>query len=250
MTHNQLVRTLQLVNHIMTLLAIWYVWTTGELWWLAVSVCFWLFTGILGINVGMHRLISHRSFETPIWIERTLMIISVLTTVGSPLAWTAVHRQHHRHCETDRDPHSPHAIGAFRAWFGLWSLDHLDARLVRDLRRDRFQRSIHRYYGAIILGWVVCLTLIDPILVVFCYAVPATMVLHSTSSIIVLAHCHGYRTYDLGHDLSRNSWLANLLTVGEGWHNNHHAHPQRWKQGERWWEIDPPSWVIRLIRSN
>jgi stearoyl-CoA desaturase (delta-9 desaturase) len=79
--------------------------------------------------------------------------------------------------------------------------------------------------------------------------IPACLCLHSTSAIIVIAHRHGYKTYELKNDESRNSWIASLITLGEGWHNNHHAKPYAWQQGEKWWELDPPSWIIKLIKN-
>jgi stearoyl-CoA desaturase (delta-9 desaturase) len=202
---------------------------------------------MLGVNIGLHRLLSHRSFITYPIIEKILSLISVITTIGSPLAWVAVHRQHHRACETLTDPHSPILLGNFKAWFGIWSLSNISPRLVRDLRQNEFQRWIHKNYILIIALYCAILIAIDPLLAIFVYAIPACLCLHSTSAIIVIAHRHGYRNYDLGHDQSRNSWIAHLLSLGEGWHNNHHAKAWMWKQGEKWWEVDPPSWVIRLI---
>jgi stearoyl-CoA desaturase (delta-9 desaturase) len=83
---------------------------------------------------------------------------------------------------------------------------------------------------------------------IFVYAIPACLCLHSTSAIIVIAHIHGYKSHPLKNDQSRNSWIANLITLGEGWHNNHHAKPYAWSNWERWWEFDIPSLVIRVIK--
>ena len=85
-------------------------------------------------------------------------------------------------------------------------------------------------------------------MVIYGYAIPSVLVLHSTSAIIVIAHRHGYKTYKVD-DESRNSWIANLITLGEGWHNNHHNNSRAWKSGEKWWELDPPAWIIRLIKT-
>ena len=89
--------------------------------------------------------------------------------------------------------------------------------------------------------------MIDPLLLIFGYAIPAVMILHCTSIIIVIAHIHGYQNHKTG-DESRNSWIANLATMGEGWHNNHHANSKAWNTQENWWEFDPPAWIIRLIK--
>lgn len=248
MTHNQIVRGLQAINHLVLLFGIWYVITTGEYYLLGVSVIAYVFTCMLGINIGYHRLISHRSFKTYDFIEKIFSILGVLTVVGSPLAWTAVHRQHHRYVETDKDPHSPYVLGKFNAWIGRWNKDPLDLKLVRDMRKDKFQKFLHNNYLAIIISYCTFLAIINPLFVVFVFSIPACISLFSTSVVIVIAHYQGYKTYDLKHDQARNSWVTHLLSLGEGWHNNHHAKPYQWKQGEQWWEFDPPSWVIKLIK--
>jgi stearoyl-CoA desaturase (delta-9 desaturase) len=248
MSHNQLVRSLQVLNHILLLSGLIIVFYTGQYYYLLISLLTYWFIGVFGINIGMHRLISHRSFKTHPLIEKALALISVLTTVGSPLAWTAIHRQHHRKTETDEDPHSPIYLGNFKAWFGFWGYKKIDLKLVRDIRTDSYHRFLHKKYFWIILTYCLILFLINPLLVIFAYSIPACFCLHSTSAIIVIAHRHGYKTYDLKKDQSRNSWIASLITLGEGWHNNHHAKPYNWKSGEKWWEFDLPAFFIRLIK--
>jgi stearoyl-CoA desaturase (delta-9 desaturase) len=224
-----------------------FVFYTGEFTWFGTSLAFYVVTGILGVNVGYHRLISHRSFQTYKPIEQLLSLIGIVTTIGSPMAWTAVHRQHHRAAEKPEDPHSPYQVGKFRAWVGLWNYLPLSPKLVRDMRKDTFQKFLHNHYLALIILYCVILFLINPWLVIFGYAIPACLCLHSTSSIIVIAHYHGYKLHEV-NDESRNSWIAHLMSLGEGWHNTHHAKPYLWKQGIKWWEFDPPSWIIRIIK--
>lgn len=248
MTHNQEVRGMQILNHLIGLGGLVYVFATGQYNYLWITLIFYWVTGTLGINVGMHRLLSHRSFKTSSTIEKFLGLVGVITTVGSPMAWAAVHRQHHRTCEREGDPHSPYLLGNWRAWFGFWDLKHLDLKLVRDFRKDSFQKWLHFNYMKIIIIYCLLLAIIDPWLIVFAYAIPACLCLHSSSAIIVIAHRHGYKTYDLNNDQSRNSWIANLITLGEGWHNNHHAKPYAWSNWEKWWEWDIPSLIIRAIK--
>jgi stearoyl-CoA desaturase (delta-9 desaturase) len=202
---------------------------------------------MLGVNIGYHRLLSHRSFQTYKPIENLLSLIGVVTTIGSPMAWSAIHRQHHRSADKTDDPHSPYQLGKFRAWMGFWNYLPLSPKLIREMRKDRFQKFLHSYYLRIIILYCLILFAINPWLIIFGYAIPACLCLHSTSSIIVIAHYHGYKPYQI-NDQSRNSWIAHLLSLGEGWHNTHHAKPYQWQQGEKWWEIDPPSWIIRLIK--
>jgi stearoyl-CoA desaturase (delta-9 desaturase) len=247
LTHNQQVRGLQIINHVLLLLGVAFVFYTSEFTWLGTSLIFYVITGILGVNVGYHRLISHRSFQTYKPIEKLLSLIGVVTTIGSPMAWTAIHRQHHRAAEKPEDPHSPYQVGKFRAWVGLWNYLPLSPKLVRDMRNDKFQKFLHNHYLTLIITYCVILFLINPWLVIFGYAIPACLCLHSTSSIIVIAHYHGYKPFEV-NDESRNSWIAHLMSLGEGWHNTHHAKPYLWKQGIKWWEFDPPSWIIRIIK--
>lgn len=247
-THNQQVRGLQVFNHLLMLAGITYAVYTDQYHYLLISLLMYWFTGVFGINIGMHRLLAHRSFKTYNWIEKFVSYVAVITTVGSPLAWTAIHRQHHRICEKPGDPHSPYLLGNFRAWFGIWNYVRLDLKLVRDMRTNTFQKFLHKNYLQIILVYCLVLALINPWLIVFVYAIPACLCLHSTSAIIVIAHRHGYKTYDLKHDQSRNSWIANLITLGEGWHNNHHAKPYAWSNWEKWWEWDLPAVIIWIIK--
>lgn len=246
-THNQLVRGTQILNHLLLLIGVSWALYTGEYRYLLISLIFYWTTGILGINVGFHRLISHRSFKTYTIIEKFLAIVGCITTVGSPLAWAAIHRQHHRSCERHGDPHSPYLIGNMKAWFGIWNLKNLDLKLVRDLRSGNFYKSLHKNYFSIIVIYCILLAIVDPWLIVFAYAIPACLCLHSSSAIIVIAHRHGYKTYELKSDQSRNSWIANIITMGEGWHNNHHAKPYAWSNWEKWWEWDIPALVINAI---
>jgi stearoyl-CoA desaturase (delta-9 desaturase) len=250
LTHNQTVRGLQVFNHLLLGIGVLYAFLSLQYHYLLVSLIAYWITGVLGINVGMHRLLSHRSFRTHKIFEHFFSIIGVLTTVGSPLAWVAIHRQHHRVCERPGDPHSPYLIGNFKAWFGFWDIKKIEMKLIRDFRQDNFQRFLHRNYFKIIVGYCLLLALIDPWLIIFVYAIPACLCLHSSSAIIVIAHRHGYKTHNLKYDESRNSWIANLITLGEGWHNNHHAKPYNWSNWERWWEWDITSLVIRAIKIN
>ena len=248
MTHNQIVRTLQVINHILALIGIVYVIYFSEYSLLFVSVVTYWIIGILGINIGYHRLLSHRSFKTHWFWEQLFSLIGVVTVVGSPLAWVAVHRQHHRSAERPGDPHSPYLLGNLHAWFGIWHMPRLDLKLVRDMRENVFQRELHKKYLLVILIWVSILFVYDPLMIIYVFAIPACLCLHSTSAIIVIAHRHGYRPYPDVKDQSRNSWIANLITLGEGWHNTHHAKPYAWNNQERWWEFDIPAYIIRLIK--
>lgn len=247
--HNTLVRTTQVINHLLFLLGLYLIFFHSvPVIYLFYSVLIYWFIGVFGINIGYHRLISHRSFTTYKWIEYVLAFIGCITMVGSPLAWTALHRQHHGHAETEKDPHSPYQLGWFKAWFGFWNIENIHPKYIKDIRKLPFYKFTHAYYFAINIVYIAILAAIDPIWIIFAWAIPTVLVLHSTSAIIVIAHIHGYRNHD-SNDQSRNSWIASLITLGEGWHNNHHANSKAWNNQEKWWELDPPAWIIRLIKT-
>jgi fatty-acid desaturase len=248
LTHNQTVKSLQLINHVVSIYGIYYAVAFDAWSWLILSLVLWYtIYGPIGINVGFHRLISHRSYKTNKYIEYALALMGSMCTVGSPMAWCAIHRQHHKKTDAEGDPHSPHRIGNFKAWFGLWEKPNLNPRLVKDLIHNKFYVFLHNHYLKIILSFVALLAVIDPLLVVFAYAIPASLTFHSCSAGVVLTHYYGYKTHDLP-DESRNSWISHILAGGEGWHNNHHKSPGNWNTQEKWWEIDPPAWIIRLIK--
>lgn len=248
LSHSNQVRSLQLINHLLLIAGLFYMYFTSEFYLLLVSlVTFWI-VGVLGINIGYHRLLSHRSFKTNKFWQVLCSLCGVVTVIGSPIAWVAVHRQHHQLTDQPGDPHSPHVLGNTQAWFGLWGNTKLNLNLVKDLRKDNLQRLIHKEYLLIILLYGVILYAINPLYVIFVYAIPACLSLHAASAVVVLGHRHGYRTHDLGLDRSTNSWIANIITLGDGWHNNHHARPYAWNNQERWWEWDLPALVIRIIK--
>jgi stearoyl-CoA desaturase (delta-9 desaturase) len=248
LSHNQSVRLLQILNHLLIVIGLYFAFSTEAYSYLLISIlCYWTI-GILGINVSLHRLLTHRSFETSTLIEKTLSIISVVATVGSPIAWVAVHRHHHKSADTIADVHSPHHIGIMNAWLGFWNYSGIELRLVKDLRKDTWQKLCHKNYFYIIFLYCLVLALIDPWLVIFAYAIPVTLCLHSSSIVNILGHMHGYRTFNT-KDKSTNSWIASIFSMGDGWHNNHHADPRAWSNWKKWWEVDVASMVIKVIKT-
>jgi stearoyl-CoA desaturase (delta-9 desaturase) len=162
--------------------------------------------------------------------------------------WCSVHRLHHVTSDTDRDPHNP-ARGAIKTWLGIWPKLNIPKRFMKPFLATDELRFVHKYYFLINFSVLILLCLIDIRLAGFVYALPAVGCFHGAQSIGVLPHIWGYRRYDIP-DQSRNNWLASILALGEGWHNNHHAHPGRWWQGETWWELDPPAFMIKHFFMN
>lgn len=250
LSHNTQVRSLQVITHVIGIAGLVLAFRE-ELWnWLIVSWLTYWTIGIIGINVGFHRWLSHSSFKTYRPIEYIMMFCGVLTTTGSPIAWSVVHRLHHRFTDQKHDPHCPHQIGILRAWFGAWNTSGFkySASAVRGMTKDPMLRFFHEYYLTVLALWVIGLYLFfDWQGVVFIYCIPAILSLHSANGIIVIPHYHGYKLFET-KDTSRNSWIANIVTMGEGWHNTHHKYPGRWNTRVKWWEWDIPAQVIKLIK--
>lgn len=221
--------------------------------WSALGVTLllhWLF-GSVGICLGYHRLLSHRSFQVPRALEYAIALIGALALQGGPIFWVAGHRLHHAHTEDeDKDPYS--ARRGFWWSHMLWMIYPRSVffdyekykRFAPDLSRQAFYRWLDRYYLVLQLPLAVLLYALGGWAFVF-YGVflRAVLLWHSTWFINSVTHVWGYRTFD-SNDNSRNLWWAAILTYGEGWHNNHHAYPNVAKAGWRWWEFDPTWWII------
>ena len=236
-------RILHVINHLVGVIAIYMMFTTESYYWLIVGLLSFLYLGIVGVNVSLHRYFSHQSFKTGPIREKILLWSSVLTSLGSPAMWCSVHRLHHATSDTDLDPHNPKR-GKLKTWFAYWPKLNMQKRYMKPFLQTKEQKFVHRNYFLLNYIVLVSLLLIDIRLAGFLYALPAVGCFHGAGAIGVITHIWGYRRYDM-KDLSRNNVFASILSLGEGWHNNHHAHPGRWWQGETWWEIDPPAFVIK-----
>lgn len=256
MTLNTKVRLLQAFNHIAMIPAIWYALHTGQYYLFSIAFASWLLIGPISSVITLHRLLTHRSFETYPWLEKVLCYISVISTVGPTISWVALHRQHHATSDRNGDPHSSYVeekwnlVEAIKVWLGYdWKVPNIPVRFVKDLIRNDTHKFIFNNYFKIIFAFSILLILIDPILWLFVYVVPASMTVHLIGVVNVLGHRHGYKNHDTP-DHSTNSWIANIVSLGEGWHNNHHAQPKNWYSGEKWWEWDLMGLLIKVIKTN
>lgn len=256
MNLNLKIRLAQIVGHIGSLAALWYAMQTGQYYLLLITLVVWFLVGPISQVLTLHRLLTHRSFKVSRWMESVLSLISVISTVGPTMSWVSTHRIHHAKTDTEEDPHSPNINGKFsilrglQVWVGYgWKMHKLTPFLVKDLIRHPIHKFIFDNYFKIILVYLLLLIAIDPILVLFAYALPMSCTVLLVGTVNVLGHVHGYRTYET-RDLSTNSWLANIFSMGDGWHNNHHANPQNYRAGEKWWEWDLMGRVIDVIRTD
>jgi stearoyl-CoA desaturase (delta-9 desaturase) len=232
--------------HLGCLTAIW----TGVSWG-ALAICVGLYwVRIFAVGAGYHRLFSHRAYDTSRGFQFVLAFLAQTTAQNSVLWWAAQHRQHHLHSDTAEDPHSPRRRGFVYAHVG-WIFDpkHAEADLVRvaDLtcypelvwldKLEHLPAALTALLCFLLAGW-------SGLVVGFLWS--TVLVYHSTFCINSLAHVHGKRRYVTGDDSRNNLFLA-LLTMGEGWHNNHHAWQSSVRQGFRWWEVDATYYILRAL---
>ena len=236
-------RVLHILNHLVAFYGLYLIFLSQSYWMLLFGFLVFLWIGIVGVNVSLHRYYAHQSFKTTPFKEKILLWSSVFTSLGSPAMWCSVHRVHHVHSDTDKDPHNP-AYGKIKTWLGIWKPMNIPKRFVIPFLTNKHMRFVHDNYFLINFLLLVFLLLIDIRLAAALYALPAIGCFHGAQSIGVLPHLWGYRRYNV-NDKSHNNWLASILALGEGWHNNHHANPGRWWQGEAWWEFDPPAFMIK-----
>jgi fatty-acid desaturase len=227
----------------------------------------------LGIGAGYHRLLTHRSYSCPKWLEHTLAVLGVCSLQDSPARWVMVHRMHHQHSDRQPDPHSP-LVTWFWGHMGWLFVENRQLsklaeyeRYARDILRDPFYMWLERgrlwvwvyvvhavlfYLVGLAIGWAWTGTWLGGVqfgLSLFLYGVVYRTLFtwHVTWGVNSFTHMWGYRNYDTDEN-SRNNWVIALATNGDGWHNNHHADPRSAAHGfHRWWELDVTYLTIRLL---
>ena len=209
--------------------------------------------GSLGVGLGWHRLLTHRSFKAPKWLEYVLSTFATMSMQDSPDKWIATHRIHHAFVETEKDPHST-MFGFLWAQIGwvVWGTaqDHDQAtmkRYVPDLLKDKGHVLISRFYLIPIVVSAFILFVIGGWTMVV-WGVFARVVVgwHTTWFVNSLSHIYGSRPHETT-DFSTNNWFVALLTFGEGWHNNHHAFPTSARHGLQWYQFDMNWIAIRIL---
>ena len=254
---------------------------------LALAACLpWLFswTGVvllvvgtylyggLGINIAYHRLLTHRSFKCPLWLERFFVVVALCCMEDAPASWVATHRLHHNDSDEGADPHSP-LVNFFWSHVGWLLVENRDVRCIsayeryaRDVLRDPFYMRLERsllgiwiylahavlYFvvgfavGAVLGGSAMAGVQFGLSVLTWGVVLRTVCVWHISWSINSITHLFGYQSYKTG-DNSRNNWLVALLSNGEGWHNNHHIDPASACNRHRWWEFDSAYLYIRAL---
>ena len=235
-----------IIVHLTCFAAIW-TGVTAEAVAIGVGL-YWL--RIFAIGAGYHRYFSHRAYETSRVFQFVLAALAQSTSQKSVLWWAANHRDHHLHSDTELDVHSPRQMGFIYShvgWIFSRGQETMNVNRIADFAKYPELMWLHRYeqLPAFVLA-VLCFAVAGwPGLIVgFFWSTVA--VYHGTFCINSLAHLVGRRRYITGDD-SRNNWLLAIITMGEGWHNNHHAYQSSARQGFYWWEYDPTFYLLTLL---
>ena len=225
------------------------IWTGVT--WQALALCvtlYWL--RIFAIGAGYHRYFSHRSYSTSRAFQFVLAFMSQTTTQKSVIWWASKHRHHHLYSDTGHDVHSPRHHGfiySHLGWIFSRKHDEPDFAKVSDLTRYPELMWLHKFevLPAVLLAGL-CFLLAGWSGLVVGFLWSTVLVYHATFCINSLAHVSGRKRYVTGDDL-RNNWLLAIFTMGEGWHNNHHAYQSSVRQGFKWWEFDPTYYLLRAL---
>jgi stearoyl-CoA desaturase (delta-9 desaturase) len=247
----------------------WQLWNAW-LHWSDLAVLVLLYTATaLGVTVGFHRLFTHRSFKTKRGVRATFAILGSMAIEGPVISWVSDHRKHHAFADQEGDPHSPHVDhghgfrGALRGllhahvgWLFLHTQRGSHERYAPDLKADPVVSWVHRTFVfwalgglalAFGLGWLfggTWRTALSGLL--WGGAVRMLLLHHVTYSINSLCHFFGRRRYETEDESTNLAWLA-LPSMGESWHNNHHAFPTSADHGQKWYEIDLSALTIRAL---
>jgi stearoyl-CoA desaturase (delta-9 desaturase) len=231
------------------------VWALFEFSWqnLAAALITWWVAASWGVGIGYHRLLTHRGFKAPTWLEYFVSICGTMALQSGPVSWVTTHRIHHAFTETDKDPHSPRN-GTYWSHIG-WifkgtAQNQTEATMNRytpDMTKDRFHILLNKYYYVTIFALAAVLFAIGGwSMVLWGVFLRVAVSWHFTWLVNSATHLWGSRRFETRDD-SRNNALIAAVTFGEGWHNNHHAHPRSARHGLTWKEFDINWMQLRVL---
>jgi stearoyl-CoA desaturase (Delta-9 desaturase) len=248
-----------LFMHLACLLVIW----TGVSA-VAVLTCLALYVvRMFAITAGFHRLFAHRTYKCGRIFQFLMAFTATAAYQKGPLWWSAHHRRHHLHADTEEDLHSPLTRTLWRShvgWFLSSDSQETEWKLVTNLRKYRDLRFLDRYYslppallagaafllGSLLQRYAPGLGTSGWQMLVWGFFISTVLLYHGTFTVNSLAHVFGKRRFATA-DNSRNNWFVALITLGEGWHNNHHHYPSSERQGIYWWEFDVSHYTLRVL---
>jgi len=229
----------------LALVAVFFV----DVSWPVVLLCFaTYFWRMFGVTGGYHRYFAHRSYKTSRVFQFMLACLGCSCLQKGPLWWAAHHRGHHRYSDTPMDPHSPHETTFWWSHVGwILSTEHTDGPPIPDWEKYPELRWLDRWHWVPGAGLaVLCFLIAGWSGLVWGFFVSTILLYHAVFTINSLSHLFGKRRYNTPDD-SRNNWVLAIITLGEGWHNNHHHYQSSVNQGFYWWEIDISYSIIWLL---
>jgi stearoyl-CoA desaturase (delta-9 desaturase) len=241
------VKNLPFLSLHLACLAVFFVPATP----LAVVLCAGLyFVRMFGITAGYHRYFSHRSYKTSRWFQFVLACLGCSAMQKGPLWWTAHHREHHRHSDTVQDPHSPR-INSFwwshLGWILAKDYEETNWPIVTDWSRYPELRWLNRnHWLPGLLMAVLCFLVGGWSGLVWGFFISTVLLYHAVFMVNSVCHLFGRRRYATPDQSRNNLWVA-IVTLGEGWHNNHHRYQSSTNQGFFWWEIDVSYYLLKLL---
>jgi stearoyl-CoA desaturase (Delta-9 desaturase) len=239
------------------------VFWVGASWPSVVAAIFLYVIRMFAITGFYHRYFSHKTFKTSRTVQFLFAMLGNSSMQRGPLWWAATHRHHHKHADHEEDIHSPVVSGFLWSHIGwLTSMKNFPTayKAIPDLAKfpelvflNRYDQTVPFAYGFIMFGFGWLFESFFPStgvtmgqFFIWTFFVSTTLLLHGTLFINSLAHVWGRRRYETDDD-SRNSWLLTLITLGEGWHNNHHRYPHSVRQGFCWWELDLTYYGLKTL---
>lgn len=247
LAYRSLVLFVVVVPFLATILAIWYLWQRWVHWSDLALLGVMYSLVALGVTVGFHRMLTHRSFQPHPAVKFLLLVLGSMALEGPAIQWASTHIKHHAQADREGDPHSP-VEGFFHAHMG-WMFSHPSdiadpAVYGRHMLNDKMVVFVSRTF----LVWVALALLIPFALggwtgLLWGGLVRIFFTHHVTWSVNSVCHTFGKREFET-NDRSRNEWIVGLLAFGEGWHNNHHAFPRSAFHGLHWWQFDLSGYLI------
>jgi len=239
-----------------------FIWTGVSAAALIVCLSLYLLR-MFAITAGFHRFFAHRTYRTSRVFQFLLAFLGTSSYQKGPLWWSAHHRHHHLYSDTAADLHSPVSRSLWRSqvgWFLMRDSQTTHVKLIPNLMKFHDLRLLDRFYsvppillavsvfglGAMLQRYAPSLGTSGSQMLVWGFFISTVLLYHGTFSVNSLAHIFGGRRFDTG-DQSRNNLLVALITLGEGWHNNHHYYPATERQGIYWWEIDVSHYTLRVL---
>jgi sn-1 stearoyl-lipid 9-desaturase len=260
-------RNLRISWHFVAVVALVHVgallaFLPGFFSWQGVALMLFLHwvTGGLGITLGWHRLVTHRSFQVPKWLEYFFVFCGTLAMQGGPIWWVGLHRHHHLYSDQPVDHHDSNK-GFWWSHMG-WMFREVPAvqeipKFTKDISSDPFYRFCDAFFFPIQIAFGFLLfNFGERVLgagggwsfVLWGVFVRLAFVYHCTWFVNSATHMFGYKSHESG-DNSRNCWWVAVVTYGEGWHNNHHAYQYSARHGLQWWEVDPTWLMIKGLKT-